>query len=332
MGQPHISICIPAYKAERFLADTLASVAAQTFSDWELIVTEDGSSDRTREIVQRFAATVAQRVIYNRHETNRGLPIARNTGIAATTGEWIAFIDSDDLWKPEHLQSLVATARGGDYDLVFAGTLPFDDVTGKQLQPCLPTTEDLQDLPVALYTGRLSVLPSSAMVRRRAFDRYGMISTDFPHANDTEYWLRILRGGGRAGYTGSATCLYRKHASAMSLRASRILTNTAQICERYGDWPSIPRSIARRRTGNLYRYAGRATLPTDTRAARALLLRSLRVDPWRIQTWASLVFAWIKGAQRSLGSRAISAGKKSPSGIETEAKAAPRVAAPSGTR
>lgn len=300
MARPTISICIPAYKAERFLADTLASIAAQTFSDWELVVTEDGSYDRTEEIVRTFAASVTQSVTYNRHETNRGLPITRNTGITATRGEWIAFIDSDDLWKPQHLAKLVATAATGDYDLVFAGTIPFDDVTGKELQPCIPTAEDLRDLPVALYTGRLSVLPSSVMVRRRAFERYGMISTDFPHANDTEYWLRILRGGGRLAYTGESTCLYRKHASAMSLRASRILTNTAQICERYADWPAIPKSVARRRTGNLYRYAGRATLPNDARTAAALITRSLRLDPLRMQTWATLAVAYLKLVQAQL--------------------------------
>lgn len=294
MARPTISICIPAYKAERFLADTLSSVAAQSFSDWELVVTEDGSTDRTQEIVRTFAASVSQPVIYNRHETNRGLPIARNTGIAAAHGEWIAFVDSDDVWKPDHLANLMATAATGDFDLVFAGTIPFDDVTGKELQACVPSSEDLQDLPVALYTGRLSVLPSSVMVRHRAFERYGMISTDFPHANDTEYWLRILRGGGRLAYTGKSTCLYRKHASAMSLRASRILTNTAQICERYADWSAIPKSVASRRTGNLYRYAGRATLVTDAHTAAHLIKRSLRLDPWRMQTWATLALVYLK--------------------------------------
>lgn len=300
MSSPFISICIPAYKAERFLRETLSSVAAQSFSDWELVLTEDGSSDQTQQIVAEFAATVSQPVIYNRHDVNRGLPITRNTGIAASSGEWIAFVDSDDLWKPDHLESLVAAAQGKECDLVFAGTVPFDDVTGKELPACLPTSDDMLDLPLALYSGRLSVLPSSVMVRRRAFEQHGMIATNFPHANDTEYWLRVLRGGGKMVYTGRATCLYRKHANAMSLRASRILTNTAEICEKYSDWSAIPKPLARRRTGNLYRYAGRATLATDAAAARVLIFRSLRMDPFRVRTWFCLAHIYLKLVQPRL--------------------------------
>ena len=83
MTAPLISICIPAFRAERFLAETLASVRAQTFTDWELIVTEDGSRDRTEEIVRAFAASVAQPVRYTRHDPNRGLPAIGNALPAA---------------------------------------------------------------------------------------------------------------------------------------------------------------------------------------------------------------------------------------------------------
>ena len=81
MTTPRVSICIPAFKAEAYLAETLASVRAQTFANWELIVTEDGSRDRTEAIVAAFAATVPQPVRYMRHEPNRGLPATRNAGI-----------------------------------------------------------------------------------------------------------------------------------------------------------------------------------------------------------------------------------------------------------
>jgi glycosyltransferase involved in cell wall biosynthesis len=292
-----ITICIPAFNAERFLEATLESVAAQTLADWDLVVTDDGSVDRTEEIVRRFASKVSQTVHYNRHSTNRGLPLTRNTGIDAAQGEWIAFIDSDDLWSPNHLASLVEASRSGDFDLVFSGTQPFDHVTGEYLQPCVPSPEDLKALPAALFSGRLSILPSSTMVRRRAFQLYGKIAPEFAHANDTEYWLRILRGGGRVTYTGSTTCLYRKHAGAMSLRAARILTNTAEICERYSDWKAIPRKLARERPANLYRYAARWNLAEDPGRAFELMKRSLRTNPFSIRSWLYLsltAFVYIK--------------------------------------
>src|SRR5688500_1011009 len=104
MTVPRISICIPAYKAERYFEATLASVRAQTFSDWELIVVEDGSRDRTEEIVQDFGRQGQQPVRYFRHDQNQGLSATRNTGFAQARADVLALLDADDLWRPEHLQ------------------------------------------------------------------------------------------------------------------------------------------------------------------------------------------------------------------------------------
>jgi glycosyltransferase involved in cell wall biosynthesis len=279
MKSPLVSVCIPAYRADKYIEAALTAVAAQEFTDWEVIVTEDGSKDRTEEIVKRFAASTRQPVIYNRHEVNRGLPSTRNTGIAAARGDWVAFLDADDLWTPGHLAALVEKSQTGDFDLIFSGTIPFDDATGQQLTPCVPASQDMNELPVALFTGRLSVLPSSVLVRRTAFERYGYISTDFPHVNDTEYWLRVLKQGGQVGYSGEATCLYRKHEGSMSRRAAEILSDSARLCERYANWTAIPNFLKRARPADLYRWAGRTLLSEDPVAARKALNQSVRLEP-----------------------------------------------------
>lgn len=285
MHSPLVSVCIPVYNGEAFLSQALGSIVAQSYSEWELIIADDGSTDRTPNVVKEFQKTCTHCVSYIRHETNRGLPTARNTVIGAAKGKYIAFIDADDLWREDHLNSLVTVAERRNVDLTFSGTLLFRSETGQPQTTCVPSPADLNDLPVALYAGRLSILPSSTLLRRDAFDRFGPFCQDFPHANDTEYWLRILRAGGSIGYTGAVTCLYRKHPGAMSLRASRILTNTAQICERYADWRAIPPRLARRRTGSLYRYAARSLLKNDSHLAASLLQRSLRLDPLRPSSW-----------------------------------------------
>lgn len=293
MPSPTVSICIPAYRAEKYLEETLRSVAAQTFRDWEVIVTEDGSKDRAEEIVREFARTVSQPVIYTRHEKNRGLPATRNTGITTARGDWIAFLDSDDLWLPDHLSRLMGEAREGMCDLVFSGTQWFDDATGDKLHRSEPTAEDLRDLPVALYTGRLSVLPSSVLVRRGCFEDYGPISTEFPHVNDTEYWLRVLRGGGKISYSGAVTCLYRKHPNAMSRRAAELLADSAQLCERYADWVAIPPALRRRRPASLYRWAARTLLTEDPQQAAQILRNAIRIEPLNAKTlglWAQTIF------------------------------------------
>lgn len=284
MSAPLVSICIPAYKADKYLEETLQSVAAQMFVDWEVIVTEDGSKDRTEEIVRSFASQVSQPVIYRRHTTNSGLPATRNTGIAAARGTWVAFLDSDDLWRPDHLQALLAATRELPCDLVFSGTEWFEDGSNKTLSTSTPSDNDLKDLPVALYTGKLSILPSSVIVRRECFERFGPISTEFPHVNDTEYWLRVLRGGGCLAYSGSVTCRYRRHPDAMSKRAAEILSDSALLCERYADWRAIPAALRRQRPASLYRWAARSLLPQDPRGASVVLQRALRLQPLSLKT------------------------------------------------
>jgi glycosyltransferase involved in cell wall biosynthesis len=282
MPAPTITVCIPAYRAEAYMQAALESVRAQTFTDWEIVVTEDGSKDGVEAIVRAFASSVEQPVVYNRHEKNRGLPATRNTGIAAARGEWIAFLDADDLWQPGHLEHLVAAAD--DADMVFSGTIPFDDVTGEHQTPCVPTADDLANLPLALYAGRLSVLPSSVMIRKDAFARFGLISLEFPIVNDTEYWLRLLRGGGQPAYSGATTCLYRRHAASMSRRAAAILQDSARLCEHYADWSAIPSKFRRSRPANLYRWAGSTLLNDQPAEAMAMLKRSLRLQPLNPKT------------------------------------------------
>lgn len=292
---PLVSICIPAYRAEKYLESTLRAIAAQTFTDWEVIVTEDGSRDRTEEIVRSFAASVRQPVLYERHEQNRGLPATRNTGINAARGTWVAFLDADDLWRPEHLQAMVATARQISCEMVFSGTEWFDDVTGQTVLKSVPTREDLAHLPVALFTGRLSILPSSVMIRRQAFERFGPIAGTYPHVNDTEYWLRLLRKGGRIAYSSAITCLYRKHGAAMSQRAGELLVDSARLCEEYADWEEIPRPLRRQRPANLYRWAARTLLRDYPAEARRAILHAVRLQPFSAKNlgiWAKAALHW----------------------------------------
>jgi glycosyltransferase involved in cell wall biosynthesis len=279
-----ISVCIAAYNAEKYLEPALRSVAAQTCPNWEMIVTEDGSHDRTEAFVKALADTVPQRVTYNRHKTNQGLPAARNTGIAAASGEWVAFLDADDLWKPDHLESLISASQIEESDLVFSGSILHDDATWTKLGLRAPTEADLANLPVALFSGHLSIMPSAVMIKRDSLRKYGLISNEFPFCNDTEYWLRILSRGGHLCYSGTNTSIYRQHAAAMSRKTVPFLTDSARICERYRSWKAIPRALARSRPASLYRLAGRSQLVEDPAAALVSLSRSLRLQPLNPKT------------------------------------------------
>lgn len=278
MSIPTISVCIPAYKGERFIRGALATVREQTFTDWEIVVTEDGSRDGTEEIVREFGAGVTQSVIYTRHQANRGLPAARNTGIAAARGSFIAFLDADDLWEPEHLSDLLRSASAAEADVAFAGSQLFDDATGAFLEVRSPSSKDLENLPVSLYLGRLIIQPSSVLIRRRCFEKHGVISERFPICNDLEFWLRVASGGGRFCHTGHVTCRYRQHGDAMSMNSAALIAETARICEIFAQSPLIPPALRRSQPAQLYRNAGRMLLRSDPTRSRNNFERAMRLD------------------------------------------------------
>jgi glycosyltransferase involved in cell wall biosynthesis len=279
--QTLISICMPAYKADAFLQETLDSIREQIYSNWELIVVEDGSKDRTEQILSEFSKAVSQPVTFIRHEANRGLPATRNTSIASAKGQWIAFLDSDDLWEKSHLSDLVAAAeRYRDALICFSGSQLFEHGTGRYLELRAPSDEDLSDINQALFLSRLIIQPSAVMINRACFDAFGLISELFPICNDLEYWIRVASRGGKFAYSGRVTCLYRKHPSAMSTQSVALIVESAKVCESYIKWEAIPAALRRSHPAELYRNAGRMLLRGDPGKALPYFGNSVRLEPF----------------------------------------------------
>ena len=289
MSTPHVSICIPAYRAERFLAATLDSVRAQTFTDWELIVTEDGSRDRTEEIVRAFAATVAQPVRYTRHDPNRGLPATRNAGIETARADWIALLDADDLWTPEHLATCLATARASGAELVHGGSILFDSDTGHDLSHRTPTAEDIGALPLSLFRGSYIIQPASVLLHRTLWERAGRFDPSFRYVEDRDMWLRCARAGGRIAYTGCETCRYRKHRAALSTHAAPMAEAAARVYDKHLDWEAIPAALRREACAAAWAAAGRLRWRTEPAVARSHFQRACAVH-WRLDWWLRGLF------------------------------------------
>jgi GT2 family glycosyltransferase len=277
---PTVSICIPAYRAERYLAETLASVQAQTFGDWELIVTEDGSRDRTEEIVAAFATAVPQPVRYTRHDPNQGLSATRNAGFAHARGEWIALLDADDLWTPDHLATGLALATG-ETDAIFADSWLFRDDPAQRHEYRGPTDADIAALPLSLYQ-RNFLQPSGALLRRSLIARVGGFEPSSRITNDLDYWWRILRAGGRMAFTRQPTLLYRKHGTALTSRAAEAAEDSARTYARHLDWEAIPARLRRRTAAGKFAAAGRLWRSRDAAHSVALFGEALALQPWRL--------------------------------------------------
>ena len=119
-----VSIIMPSYNTGKFIAESIASVAAQTYTDWELIIVDDASNDNTDEVVQRVILSGAQakskdlpssRIRYLKNDRNRGAAYSRNRALREAKGKWIAFLDSDDLWAPEKLEKQIAFMTKNGY-------------------------------------------------------------------------------------------------------------------------------------------------------------------------------------------------------------------------
>ncbi|WP_438481979.1 glycosyltransferase family 2 protein [Oleiharenicola lentus] len=265
-----VSICIPAYNATRYLPETLASVRAQTFTDWELIVTEDGSTDTVEALVKEFAKTVPQSVTYQQHEKNLGLPATRNTGIEAAQHDWIALLDSDDVWTPDHLATLVAFSQHRlRTDFVHSGSVLFDSDSGRELETRAPSPSVIHSYPRSLYLGDYVVQPSSVLIKKSLWTRAGGFDPAYRYVEDREMWLRCARAGAIFTFTGTHTCRYRKHGAALTTHAVEMAQASARVFEQHLEWSVVRRSRRHHLAAEAWVSVGRFTLRSDPAKSRA---------------------------------------------------------------
>jgi glycosyltransferase involved in cell wall biosynthesis len=290
MTVPLLTICMPAYKADRYLEATLDSVRTQTFADWELILVEDGSNDRTEELVQNFARSVSQAVRFVRHEKNQGLPATRNTGIALARSEWIVLLDSDDLWTPDHLADLVACAeRNPAADLVHSGSVLFDSDSGRELEIRAPSAEIISGYPLSLFLGGYIIQPSSVMLKKSLWTKVGGFDPAFRYVEDREMWMRCARAGSVFAFTGRNTCRYRKHATALTTHSGPMAIAAAEVYDKAAHWEAIPAALRRECAAAGWMAAGRIALRQNPRAARGYFSKSMRhrVSPTSLAYWSA---------------------------------------------
>lgn len=281
---PSISICIPAFHAERYLPETLAGIRAQTFADWELVVVEDGSRDGTERLVHEFAAGGAQSVRFLRHEVNRGLTVTRNTGIAAARADWIAILDSDDLWTSDHLATGVARVEAGGVDLVHGGSVLFESDTGVEGERRAPDARAVAEFPLSLFENRYVVQPSSVLLSKALWQRVSGFNPAFQHVEDREMWMRCARAAGRFAYTGRETCRYRKHGTAMSAQSAAMAEAAARVLDAHLDWEAIPAAVRTKLAAEAWAAAARLRWRAEPGAARGHFQRACAIE-WRPRWW-----------------------------------------------
>jgi glycosyltransferase involved in cell wall biosynthesis len=276
-----VSVVIPAYRAAPFIAATLDSVLAQTFRDYEIIVVNDGSPD-TAELEQALAP-YRDRILYLRQE-NQGPAGARNTGIRAARGRYIAPLDADDLWEPEHLAAQVAQLEADPaLDVVYADARIFGEVpeAGRTLMEFCP--QPAGDISFeGLVTRRATVHICVLVARRETLLRAGLFDLAFRGTEDFEMWLRIVHGGGRIACQRRVLGRYRRRAGSVSSNAISMVEGALAVLAKAAQYPNltaaqrqlIERQCVAERASLELQQAKAAFARGEAAAARSHLLRA----------------------------------------------------------
>lgn len=227
---PGVSVVIPSYNHAHFLAFAIDSVLRQEYSAVEIIVVDDGSTDHTREVV----AAYGERVRYI-HKLNAGLSAARNTGIAAASSQFLAFLDADDEWLPGMLNRITATFKRlpDEYGLVACCSTAMDK-GGKELRGKLPWDESEREIMVTDLVLMNRFAADSVVVRRSVFGRVGLFDTQLTSSEDRDMWIRVAHHS-RIYRLAEPLVRVRIHGGSMSTHGDRMKRNMKQVLHKARD-------------------------------------------------------------------------------------------------
>ncbi|CAB3713647.1 glycosyltransferase family 2 protein [Achromobacter kerstersii] len=211
--RPVVSIVMPAYNAGQFIVDAITSVLSQTYEAWELLVVDDASVDNTAALVEAFQQD-DPRIQYRRNSTNMGVVHSRNCALAMASGQYVAFLDADDVWAPFKLERQVSFMQETGVPISYGDYFRIDGdgrVVGKVLAPRVLRYEDML---------RSNFIGNLTGIFRRA-DLVSLKFEDIKH-EDYLFWLRALERSGVARATPSSEPLAKYRVSASSLSANKL--------------------------------------------------------------------------------------------------------------
>lgn len=297
---PTVSVVIPAYRHAEHIAEALLSVYAQTYSDFEVIVVNDGSPDQTSDAVRPFLSKGNLRYV---EQSNAGQAVARNRGVALATGEFIALLDDDDVWRPDKLAWQVDAMRE-HADAVMVWGPATDLGSGMALLPCSPGEGARWQGSNVLATIRV-VSPGQTLMRRTAFEAVGGLDVNLWGTDDWDLYIRLGEIG-RFHYDPRVALLYRRHPQNASRDVARLTENVGRLRAKH--YPKIAARVLRDETDaagrrcrsdrfdDLMWLALDAFAKGDFRTSRRFWMASARAHPIRLfstQAWRKAKAAFV---------------------------------------
>ena len=274
-SEPRVSVIIPAYNSARFLPRALASVFAQTWSGYEIVLVDDGSTDNTPEL----AASYGESVRYFRQRTG-GAASARNTGVGEARGEYLAFLDADDQWTPDKLALQV------DYLDAHPGrAMVFTDMShwesGRKVHHSYLRERGYRWVGEGSIHRNLLrecfIFTPTVMIRKEAILRAGLFDATLHICEDVDLWLRVAQAG-EIGFIDEPLAVRHEHAANTTKNTDSYLGNPIVMFTRIHDGSADPetRDIARQRLGRMHFDLGYHQFNTGRmEQCRASMFRSM---------------------------------------------------------
>ena len=289
MAVPKVTVVMPVYNGERFLRGSLDSVFAQTFQDFEILCVDDGSTDRSAAVFEQYGQRI--RVL---RQSNAGQSAARNAGVTLANGQYVAFLDQDDLWYPTKLMNQVA-ALDADSDVVLAHC-DFDriDDGGRMMQEGVGMSERAGALasPMGQLIGEALIFPSAMMIRKTAYERIGGFHHELQGFEDFDLIAR-LKQQGRFVMLEETGMAYRVHGHGFTRAGGlHIIRSREKFLRRMeelyrGDRPK--QMIVRRMLADCYSDWGQHEVRAGNKEeGRRKLIQSLRCNPTKLRTYSRL--------------------------------------------
>ncbi|MBS1724538.1 MAG: glycosyltransferase [Armatimonadetes bacterium] len=298
---PRVSVLLTCYNHLCFLPACLESVRAQTFTDYEVIVLDDGSTDGSRDWLKDIQAEQPGNVRLVFNEKNLGTYGTLNVGLEEASGEFIAILNDDDLWAPEKLEKQVALMDGNPKVGLCHTDGWFIDGAGKRMEGSplgfeFPRTETGDVLLALMYANK--IIASAALVRASCFKELGGFNDVYFGSGDWEMWYRIAEKY-EVGYVPEPLTFYRVHGENASHKLDRIWKDDQMlrewIAERTPKYQSrfLDAELQRAVAHNWACLGTVRTLNGDANGGRKAFRRSLEIDPSRWKSRARLLATFL---------------------------------------
>lgn len=280
---PLVSIIVPTYNSEKFILESVNSAINQTYTNIEIIIIDDGSTDNTETVAQQFPDSI--RYI---KQTNSGPSAARNHGLRESRGNYIAFLDVDDAWEPAKIEKQVSFFENNKNLMILATGYIRCDTNLKPVETVAlkPTSEGI--IPFKSLLERNKLLTSTIMIKKEGVNTCGFFNEKIQFGEDWDYWVRLAQLG-EIGYIETPLCKYRVHGSGLTAKLDdKNMSDWLEVIEknkqRGKNW--YDKSIVYRKSLSwyLYNYSYVERVRGHKSESKRYAIKSMIIWPFSIRT------------------------------------------------